>query len=57
MDVLEMLRASASGSYNTIFSDAWCQYVSKQITATVSALHPFFVFLFALTLACCLFAI
>ncbi|KMZ08688.1 neuropathy target esterase sws isoform X3 [Drosophila simulans] len=35
MDVLEMLRASASGSYNTIFSDAWCQYVSKQITATV----------------------
>ncbi|XP_039498769.1 neuropathy target esterase sws isoform X2 [Drosophila santomea] len=35
MDVLEMLRASASGSYNTIFSDAWCQYVSKQITATM----------------------
>ncbi|XP_016984826.1 neuropathy target esterase sws isoform X3 [Drosophila rhopaloa] len=35
MDVLEMLRASANGGYNTLFSDAWCQYVSQQITATM----------------------
>ncbi|XP_016997616.2 neuropathy target esterase sws isoform X2 [Drosophila takahashii] len=35
MDVLEMLRASANGGYNTLFSDAWCQYVSTQITATM----------------------
>jgi len=48
MDVLELLRASATGGFNTLFSDAWCQYVSQQITATVSALQPFFVFLFAL---------
>ncbi|KAH8331975.1 hypothetical protein KR067_006384 [Drosophila pandora] len=32
MDVLELLRASATGSYTALFSDAWCQYVSKQIT-------------------------
>jgi len=36
MDVLELLRASANGGYNTIFSDAWFQYVSKQIATTVS---------------------
>ncbi|KAH8241623.1 hypothetical protein KR026_012676 [Drosophila bipectinata] len=32
MDVLELLRASATGSYTALFSDAWCQYVSNQIT-------------------------
>ncbi|KAH8367783.1 hypothetical protein KR084_002771 [Drosophila pseudotakahashii] len=35
MDVLELLRASANGGYNTLFSDAWCQYVSTQITAAM----------------------
>ncbi|XP_020809110.1 neuropathy target esterase sws isoform X3 [Drosophila serrata] len=35
MDILEMLRASATGSYNTLFSDAWCVYVSQQISATM----------------------
>ncbi|XP_034489776.1 neuropathy target esterase sws isoform X2 [Drosophila innubila] len=35
MDVLELLRASANGGYNTIFSDAWFQYVSKQIATTM----------------------
>ncbi|XP_033150153.1 neuropathy target esterase sws isoform X1 [Drosophila busckii] len=35
MDVLELLRASANGYYNIFFSDAWCQYVSKQIQATM----------------------
>ncbi|XP_037727000.1 neuropathy target esterase sws isoform X3 [Drosophila subpulchrella] len=35
MDVLELLRASANGGFNTLFSDAWCQYVSQQITATM----------------------
>ncbi|XP_017056013.2 LOW QUALITY PROTEIN: neuropathy target esterase sws [Drosophila ficusphila] len=35
MDVLELLRASAHGGYNTLFSEAWCQYVSNQITATM----------------------
>ncbi|KAH8419963.1 hypothetical protein KR009_004462 [Drosophila setifemur] len=35
MDVLELLRASAIGSYNTVFSDAWCQYVANQIANTI----------------------
>ncbi|XP_017085314.1 neuropathy target esterase sws isoform X2 [Drosophila eugracilis] len=35
MDILEMLRASTNGGYNTLFSDAWCQYVSKEITAAM----------------------
>ncbi|XP_064555367.1 neuropathy target esterase sws isoform X2 [Drosophila montana] len=35
MDVLELLRASANGCYNTLFSDAWFQYVSKQIATTM----------------------
>ncbi|XP_032594957.1 neuropathy target esterase sws isoform X2 [Drosophila grimshawi] len=35
MDVLELLRASATGCYNTIFSEAWHQYVHKQIAAAV----------------------
>ncbi|XP_060661672.1 neuropathy target esterase sws isoform X1 [Drosophila nasuta] len=35
MDVLELLRASANSGYNTLFSDAWCQYVSKQIASTM----------------------
>ncbi|EDW78358.2 uncharacterized protein Dwil_GK16217, isoform C [Drosophila willistoni] len=35
MDVLELLRASANGCYNTIFSDAWSQYVSQQITSSL----------------------
>ncbi|XP_016956333.1 neuropathy target esterase sws isoform X1 [Drosophila biarmipes] len=35
MDVLELLRASANGGLNTLFSEAWCQYVSQQITATM----------------------
>ncbi|XP_030378063.1 neuropathy target esterase sws isoform X1 [Scaptodrosophila lebanonensis] len=35
MDVLELLRASAQGYYNTIFSDAWCHYVSKHIESTM----------------------
>ncbi|KAL7744963.1 hypothetical protein ACLKA6_007234 [Drosophila palustris] len=35
MDVLELLRASANGGYNTLFSDAWFQYVSKQIATTM----------------------
>ncbi|XP_030244299.1 neuropathy target esterase sws isoform X2 [Drosophila navojoa] len=34
MDVLELLRASVNGCYNTLFSDAWLQYVSKQIATT-----------------------
>ncbi|KAM8720172.1 hypothetical protein ACLKA7_006249 [Drosophila subpalustris] len=35
MDVLELLRASANGGYSTLFSDAWFQYVSKQIATTM----------------------
>jgi len=36
MDVLELLRAGVNGGYNTFFSDAWLEYVSKQIATTVS---------------------
>ncbi|XP_017029105.1 neuropathy target esterase sws isoform X3 [Drosophila kikkawai] len=50
MDILEMLRASATGSYNTLFSDAWCVYVSQQIHATM------YLFLFVLIPTFLLFA-
>ncbi|KAH8244949.1 hypothetical protein KR032_003082 [Drosophila birchii] len=50
MDILEMLRASATGNYNTLFSDAWFVYVSQEIRATM------FLTLFVLIPAIILFA-